>query len=135
MAKRPGSITITLEQARYLRDVFHVQLQGAGLHQVLGPHYKEIIYIEHGSGKKPFISKSHTIGQIKQMLQQTIPSTTTVKSSSRILARLLPLIADDIPITLAIRDKVRKLGYHIKLIEMDQLYNAEELADAKKNKS
>jgi hypothetical protein len=135
MAKKPGSITISLDQARDLRDVFHVQLQGAGLHQVLGPHYKEIIYIEHGSGKKPFISKSHTIGQIKQMLQQTIPSTTTVKSSSRILARLLPLIADDIPITLAIRDKINKLGYHTKIVEMDSLFTEEELADKNKVKN
>jgi hypothetical protein len=100
---------------------------------------REIIYITQLGSKKPYISKTHTIKQIKQMLQQTTPtvmrSTLANKSANRILARLLPLIADDIPVTLTIRDKIKKLGYHVKLIEMDQLFSPEELADTKKNKN
>jgi hypothetical protein len=45
------------------------------------------------------------------------------------MRRILPLIADDIPVTTVIVGKIKKLGYRAKIIEMKQLYTKNEIAD------
>jgi hypothetical protein len=63
-------ITITPDQARALIEN-GVKFQGATLYQVLGPHYKDIVWIKASHAKAqrtPHISKTHTHNQITKLL-------------------------------------------------------------------
>lgn len=65
---RLATIDITVAQARALQ-IQGVQFQVATIHQTMGPHWKEIIWICGAAGRHCHVSKTHNVRQIRGMIQ------------------------------------------------------------------
>jgi hypothetical protein len=72
MIRKQPSVHVTLQQARMLITRHGAKLHGAGLHQVMGPHHRPIIWVQQGKGKMPNICDNMSIAQIRNALLDDI---------------------------------------------------------------